>query len=146
MFGPMGALVEGRLRQVGVTGRPLEFEECLPLGESEVWLKTSLVPLADTSGFVLGVSRDITDSKRLEAALRERVDAEEHLATHDSLTGLENRRSFMVAFERALALAQRGSAHSGEADHSFHGKSISIPVKPITSERSDAVLLLTVTK
>ena len=110
MFGPVGTLVEGRLRQVGVTGRPLEFEECLPFGESEVWLKTSLAALSDLPGFVLGVSRDITDSKRLEVALREHADESDRLATHDSLTGVGNRRAFMVALDRAVALAGRGTS------------------------------------
>lgn len=41
---------------------------------SKVWLGTWLVPLKDSKGnvtSVLGVSRDITDSKRVEAALRQ---------------------------------------------------------------------------
>lgn len=110
LFGPMGAVLEEHLSQTLVAGHALDFEDVLPLAsESEVWLKTSLVPLADVApGLVLGVSRSITDSKRLETTLRGRVEDEERLATRDALTGLENRRALMMAFEHALALARRG--------------------------------------
>ena len=89
LFGPMGSQFERQLSQVAASGRPFESEECFTAGESEVWLKTSLVSLSDIApGLVLGVSRDVTDSKRLELALREHADEEEHIATHDVLTGL----------------------------------------------------------
>jgi len=109
LFGPMGARLEDHLSRVTATGQSLESEECFTFGEADVWLKTSLVPLSDVApGCVLGVSRDVTDSKRLEAALRVHANEEEHLASHDALTGLANRRAFMVALDRGLALARRG--------------------------------------
>src|ERR1035437_2259001 len=52
---------------------------------------------------------DITDSKRLEAELREHAKKVEELATHDALTGIENRRAFVAGLERALALCRRGT-------------------------------------
>lgn len=110
LFGPMGAQFETHLSQVALTGKSVEAEDRLTVVKSEVWLKTSLVPLADVApGLVLGVSRDISDSKRLEAALRTHAEEVERLATHDALTGLANRRAFMVALDRAVALAQRGT-------------------------------------
>jgi diguanylate cyclase (GGDEF)-like protein len=110
LFGPMGAQFDTHLSQVALTGRSVEAEDRLTVVKSEVWLKTSLVPLADVApGFVLGVSRDISDSKRLEAALRTHAEEVERLATHDALTGFANRRAFMVALDRAVAMAQRGT-------------------------------------
>ena len=53
----------------------------------EVVLETSGVPFFSKSGELLGyrgIDRDITERKRAEAAL-------EHMATHDTLTGLNNR-------------------------------------------------------
>jgi len=102
-FELIGPLFEDRLHQTATTGRLLEFEDRISVGDSTIWLKTSLAPLGDVApGCVLGVSRDITGSKRLEAGLRE-------LATHDALTGIENRRAFVAGLERALALCRRGT-------------------------------------
>ena len=110
LFGSIGGRLEGHLSQVAATGRPFDSEECFTAGESEVWLKTSLVSLSDIApGLVLAVSRDVTDSKRLELALREHADEEEHIATHDVLTGLANRRAFVAALESAVALVRRGA-------------------------------------
>ena len=110
LFGPRGAQFEQHLADAVAAGRLLEFENAMHIGESEVWLKTSLVPLTDMApGLVLGVSRDITASKRLEAELRAHTEEVEHLATHDSLTGIGNRRAFIAALDRALALCRRGT-------------------------------------
>ncbi len=109
-FGAMGPLFEDRLHQAVAVGRLHEFEDQIPVGDSTIWLKTSLAPLGDVAlGCVLGVSRDITDSKRLEAELREHAKKVEELATHDALTGIENRRAFVAGLERALALCRRGT-------------------------------------
>jgi diguanylate cyclase (GGDEF)-like protein/PAS domain S-box-containing protein len=48
----------------------------------------------------VGILRDITDRKALEAELRQQADT-------DGLTGLLNRRAFMVATEKAFDLARR---------------------------------------
>jgi diguanylate cyclase (GGDEF)-like protein/PAS domain S-box-containing protein len=111
LFGPLGAEFENSLSRVAATGRSSESEDWTPAGDSETWLRTSLVPLADVMpGCVLGISRDVTVSKRLEEALRAHADEAEHLATHDALTGIENRRAFVAAVGRALALARRGTS------------------------------------
>jgi len=67
------------------------------------WLETSAVPLRNSSGQItslLGVTRDVTDRRRMELELRE-------MATTDFLTGLPNRRHFMARLELELARIQR---------------------------------------
>ncbi len=69
---------------------------------AEIWLETSLRVAAEASGrfSVVGVTRDISDRKRLELAL-------EGMAMRDGLTGLANRRAFDVALARELARSRR---------------------------------------
>lgn len=76
--------------QVVHSGVPMEdldirgFWEC----ESRRWYRTNRYPLPDASGLtsgVLGIAWDITDRKEYEMRLK-------HLALHDPLTGLPNRR------------------------------------------------------
>ncbi|MHB1414196.1 MAG: sensor domain-containing diguanylate cyclase, partial [Chloroflexota bacterium] len=70
--------------QVSVTGRPIYDER-------------------GRASLALLVYRDITDRKRRERELA-------HLATHDSLTGLPNRRVLEEALKRAVARARRGKS------------------------------------
>jgi diguanylate cyclase (GGDEF)-like protein/hemerythrin-like metal-binding protein/PAS domain S-box-containing protein len=58
---------------------------------------------ADESGqpqFIIGVTRDVTQRKRTEDAIR-------HLAFHDALTQLPNRRLFLDRLQQAMARARR---------------------------------------
>ena len=76
--------------QVMRSGVPVENLEVQDMrdGEIERWYRTFKYPLRDSSGAasgMLGIVRDVTDSKEYEMRL-------EHLAMHDSLTGLPNRR------------------------------------------------------
>lgn len=71
----------------GVAVENLEVQDMRD-GEVERWYRTFKYPLRDGSGAtsgMLGIVRDVTDSKEYEMRL-------EHLAMHDSLTGLPNRR------------------------------------------------------
>jgi diguanylate cyclase (GGDEF)-like protein/PAS domain S-box-containing protein len=70
---------------------------------STVPVSVVLSPVRDTSGDVVGISvvaRDVTERRRLETQLR-------HLADHDGLTGLLNRRRFEEELEAAVAEARR---------------------------------------
>ena len=61
------------LRQVFNTGNPVYAEEMIPLAGRERWLGTWLAPLKDEAGTiwaVAGFSRDITESRQAEEALR----------------------------------------------------------------------------
>ncbi|MET0963524.1 MAG: EAL domain-containing protein [Noviherbaspirillum sp.] len=76
----------------GVAVENLEVQDMRD-GEVERWYRTFKYPLRDSSGApsgMLAIVRDVTDSKEYEMRL-------EHLAMHDSLTGLPNRRYMLKA-------------------------------------------------
>jgi PAS domain S-box-containing protein len=53
---------------------PLRVENRIPFGERETWQDTTLIPLRNAGGavtWVMGISRDITERKQIEDALRE---------------------------------------------------------------------------
>jgi len=85
----------------GETGS-LEFE-LIGLKGRRRWLDTHAVPMRDANGRVtglLGVTRDITEHKKALQDL-------ERLSQIDALTGLANRRHFMMQAEQELARALR---------------------------------------
>lgn len=85
-----------RLRQHrAADGRPHE----LVLGDGR-WLQFS--EHRTPQGYTVGTRIDITERKRLEAELRE-------LASTDALTGLPNRRQFMLQLEGEVERVRRGS-------------------------------------
>lgn len=85
-----------RLRQHrAADGRPHE----LVLGDGR-WLQFS--EHRTPQGYTVGTRIDITERKRLEAELRE-------LASTDALTGLPNRRQFMLQLEGEVERMRRGS-------------------------------------
>ncbi|MDO8270701.1 MAG: EAL domain-containing protein [Gammaproteobacteria bacterium] len=95
-------------RQVIESGKPkllIEEPETLSDGSTSYML-TNKIPLRDALGNVeglLGTSMDISERKQAEKHIR-------HLAQHDALTGLANRRVFVEALGDAIARAQRGGA------------------------------------
>jgi diguanylate cyclase (GGDEF)-like protein/PAS domain S-box-containing protein len=93
--------------QVIRSGQPLlNVQQSIQHPDGTVtWHEVSKVPLRDGEGTVvglLGVARDITDSKRMEAELVQR-------ANHDNLTGLPNRAYFHSELQQAIKRAQRSS-------------------------------------
>jgi PAS domain S-box-containing protein/putative nucleotidyltransferase with HDIG domain len=63
-----------RISDVFESGKPLFIEHCTPFKGWDLWMHTWLVPLKNESGkvaSVLGISRDITERKKMEESLRE---------------------------------------------------------------------------
>ena len=68
---------------------------------TEFPVEISLSPLGSEEGLLVSAAiRDITERKRDEEKLR-------HLADHDGLTGLYNRRSFEEQLAREVAMSKR---------------------------------------
>jgi diguanylate cyclase (GGDEF)-like protein/PAS domain S-box-containing protein len=97
------------LRRVfgGETVDQLETERVRKDG-STITVSLTISPVRDTDDEIVSVAaiaRDITEQKRDEDRLR-------HLAEHDQLTGLVNRRRFDQELKRELAKAGRYHSHS----------------------------------
>ncbi|HEX4672935.1 MAG TPA: diguanylate cyclase, partial [Solirubrobacteraceae bacterium] len=97
------------LRRVfgGETVDQLETERVRKDG-STITVSLTISPVRDTDDKIVSVAviaRDVTEQKRDEDLLR-------HLAEHDQLTGLVNRRRFDQELKRELAKAGRYHSHS----------------------------------
>ncbi len=71
--------------------------------ERTIWLTATFGPHRDTDGRIIGVIgllHDVTQRKEAELAIR-------HMAFHDALTGLPNRRTFRERMSEAQANADR---------------------------------------
>ena len=75
LFSPEACELQSRaLRQVFQSGEPVYAEENLSFADRRIWLETRLMPIKGRDGsveYVMGVSRDVTDRKKTELALRE---------------------------------------------------------------------------
>ncbi len=82
--------------------RTIEIEE-FRKDRSRVWIENVLSFMRDETQrpvAIVGVSRDVTERKRLEAELR-------HLSITDPLTGAYNRRHFMEELQREMKRSDR---------------------------------------
>jgi diguanylate cyclase (GGDEF)-like protein/PAS domain S-box-containing protein len=86
------------------SGKLKRVEEMLAPAEGAVrWIETIKTPIYDEGGIIIGsagIARDVTDRKLMEEEIR-------HMAQHDALTGLPNRRLFIDILQVELAEARR---------------------------------------
>jgi diguanylate cyclase (GGDEF)-like protein/PAS domain S-box-containing protein len=91
-------------REVMINGAVKRFEEPLAAADgTSIWLETIKTPVLDEQSEVIGtvgIARDVTERKRMEDAIK-------HMAQHDALTGLPNRRLFIDIVNLELAQARR---------------------------------------
>jgi diguanylate cyclase (GGDEF)-like protein/PAS domain S-box-containing protein len=88
------------------------------------YILTTKVPLIAEDGSIagiIGIGRNVTALKELEAELRQAQQELEFKAAHDSLTGLLNRGAILEALGRELARGRRGNRSLaillGDLDH-----------------------------
>lgn len=96
------------------TGKPvLNIEETLPLDEDTVkYYSACKYPLYDKNNEIVGtwgISRDITEMKKLELELERSYHKMELLARVDDLSGLYNRRYFYETLEKYASLYEKRS-------------------------------------
>ncbi len=89
------------IRKVIETGQPFKIESNLPLASGELWNDTLLVPLRDrneTITGVLGITRDITQRKKMEDALyqiNKKLNLLSGITRHDILNQLTALRTYL---------------------------------------------------
>lgn len=91
------------LQEAFQTGRSRGRQYSLQLPIGKRWYELSVVRKPTPPGDderVIAIARDVTEAKEAAEAIR-------HLAFHDSLTGLPNRRMLTDRLQRALAAAKR---------------------------------------
>jgi PAS domain S-box-containing protein len=89
------------IRTVITSGQPVKIESNLPLPSGERWADTLLVPLRDRTGTitgVMGITRDITQRKKVEEALfqtNKKLNLLSSITRHDLLNQLTALRTYL---------------------------------------------------
>jgi len=91
-------------KEVIASGKPkLGIIQPIDRATGPGWVQTDKIPYRDKDGRIIGIvgfAIDITESKQMEDKIK-------HMAYHDSLTGLPNRKLFSDRLSIALAQARR---------------------------------------
>lgn len=94
--------VRSRQRDAWEAGVATDYETALPIGDTVLWVRTSLMPMRDSTGrmtHMVGISRDITQERALEqaqavtSALTSEMERFVSLAAHDLRSPILNVRS-----------------------------------------------------
>lgn len=97
------AVTVSALKQRALDGESVDEEVSIVRDGRVQWLWLTAQPIRDTSGAIVGLAgqtTDITKRKDFEARLT-------HLADHDTLTGVYNRRRMLEELDRELHYARR---------------------------------------
>jgi len=94
-------------------GKRIDREVDIQVADGQfIIINLILTPITNAAGkviYLVAEGQNITQRKQLELTLIKEKEMAEHLAFHDGLTGLPNRRYFMKYIEDKFALAQRKS-------------------------------------